>query len=299
VYQGAEKTLLSLGSLGLEALGTLLSDRDAWVRARAAAALVAVGPKAETVLPQLFMALNDRNPNVSEKASQALASMGERVVPELLNMLQSPNASVRQGAAMTLGLMDSKCQALAGDVFLPRLKSKDPFVRGEASMRTTDMGTVGVPIFLKVIDSEDSDLRHRALQGLAEIGDTRPEVLDALIRLLDDPQNTLRLKSSLVLGTFGESHPEVYKKVAPLLASNNTNVRRGIVRSLGSMGAMANPSIPALVFLLEESPDPTLREDAMESLLKMGTTESVEAANRYTKDHYDRTSRRDPVVTEE
>ncbi len=105
-----------------------------------------------------------------------------------------------------------------------------------------------------------------------------------------DPQKTIRLKGAVVLGRLGQKDPSVYPRVAPNLASKDKDVLLGTLRALGGMGGIAEPSLPQMVYFLEESSDPDLRNEASESLIKMGTTASQAAAERYTKGQYDRRS---------
>ena len=288
VNRAAEKAMVSLQEPGAQAFGSLLSDKDSWVRCRAAAALGQMPGDAGSVIPQLVEALHDKDFCVSEKSAIALGAVGDPAVPPLLEALKSNNASARKGAAQALGYMSPDIQKKVGATLLPSLMSKDEFVRGEAAMRITSMGKIGIPVFLAALKESDADLRQRAVDGLDEIGMATPEVIDALIALFKDPQKTLRLKGAVVLGRLGQGDSAVYLKVAPNLASKDKDVLLGTLRALGDMGGVAEPSLPQIIFLLEESPDPDLRNEAAESLIKMGTTASMAAAERYTKGHYDR-----------
>ena len=158
------------------------------------------------------------------------------------------------------------------------------------AMRITSMGKIGIPVFLEALKESDVDLRQRAVDGLGEIGIPTPEVVDALIALFIDPQKTIRLKGAVVLGRLGQKDPSVYPRVAPNLASKDKDVLLGTLRALGGMGGIAEPSLPQMIYFLEESSDPDLRNEASESLIKMGTTASQAAAERYTKGQYDRRS---------
>ena len=119
----------------------------------------------------------------------------------------------------------------------------------------------------------------------------RPDVTDALIVLFKDTQPTLRWKGAVVLGRMGQRDVSVYNKVAPNLASKDNDILVGAMRALGDMGGIAEPSLPQIVFIMEESPDPALRNEAAEALIKMGTTASLSAAERYTRGQYDRRSK--------
>lgn len=286
VYRAAERALVSLGSPGALALSGLLSDQDSWVRCRAAGTLVTMAPDATIAVPALVEALRDRDFCVSDKAVLALGAVGPPAVPALLEALQSTNATARKGAAAALGLMNKDVHAQVAATLLPTLKSKDEFIRGEAAMRITHMGEIGIPVFLEVLKEPDVDLRQRAVDGLGEIGIPRPDVVQALIVLFKDSQRMLRLKASVVLGQLGQKDVSVYKTVAPLLGSKDKDILLGTMRALGDMGGVAEPSIPQMVYFLEEGTDTDLRSEAAESLIKMGTAASMAAAERYTRGQY-------------
>lgn len=245
---------------------------------------------AGNVVPALVEALQDPDFCVSEKAAIALGAVGGPAVPPLIQALKSNSVSARKGAAQALGYMSAEVHSAVGAALLPSLLGKDEFVRGEAAMRITHMGKIGIPVFLSALKENEVDLRQRAVDGLGEIGIATPEVVDALIALFKDPQKTLRLKGSVVLGRLGQRDPLVYEKVRPNLTSSDKEVLLGTMRALGDMGAVAEPSLPRIASFLEESPDPDLRNEAAESLIKMGTTASLAAAERYTRGQYRRPS---------
>jgi HEAT repeat protein len=290
VHRASERTLSTLRETGAEALGSLLSDRDSWVRCRAAAALAPLAPYAKGAISPLVEALHDSDFCVTEKSAIALGAIGEPAVPILLEALKSSDATYRKGAAEALGYMSPAIQSRVAGALLPSLKSPDEFVRGEAAMRITNMGKLGIPVFLTALKEPDVDLRQRAVDGLGEIGVPTPEVVDALIALFRDPQRTIRLKASVVLGRMGQNDPSVYKRVAPELASKEKEVILGTLRALGDMGSVAEPSLPQIVYLMDESPDSNLRTEAAESLIKMGTRASMAEAERFTRSQYRRSS---------
>lgn len=286
VYRAAEHAMVSLKEPGAQTLGSLLSDKDSWVRCRAAAALGRMPDDAGSVVSQLVESLHDKDFCVAEKAAIALGAVGDPAVPSLMEALKSNSASARKGAAQALGYMSPDIQNEVGTAFLPSLMNKDEFVRGEAAMRITSMGKIGIPVFLAALKEPDIDLRQRAVDGLGEIGVATPEVIDALVLLFKDSQKTLRLKGAVVLGRLGQRDSSVYPKVALNLKSKDKEVLLGTLRALGDMGGVAEPSLPQITDLLEESPDPDLRNEAAESLIKMGTTASMAVAERYTRGQY-------------
>lgn len=255
VNRAAEKAMVSLKEPGTQAFGSLLSDKDSWVRCRSAAALGQMPADAGSVVPALVEALHDKDFCVQEKAAMALGAVGDPAVSSLLEVLKSNSATARKGAALALGAMSPDVRL--GEASFSLLLNEDAFVRGEAAMRITSMlGKIGIPVFLEALKESDVDLRQRAVDGLGEIGIPTPEVVDALIALFIDPEKTIRLKGAVVLGRLRSKGSVGLSRVAPNLASKDKDVLLGTLRALGGMGGIAEPSLPQMVYFLEESSRP-------------------------------------------
>jgi len=285
VQDAAARAIGATGEEGVRAFASALSDRDSWVRCRAAEALGELGPNAAAAVPALAHALSDHDFCVSGKASGALGRVGDAAVPALLESLKDGNAAVRRLAADAIAHMGPAVQRRAAEELLPALRSVDAFERGEATLRLAAMGKAAMPVFLDLLWDKDPDLRHKAVDGLAEIGDTSPVVIDALAGLFKDPERTLQLRAAVVLGKFGQKDPSVVARLAPLLRAPDPDTRRGAIQAIGKMGTAAAGSLDTLVAIMNDEADP-LREEAAEALTAMGTTLSLRAAEGYTRKAY-------------
>jgi HEAT repeat protein len=288
VYTAAARATLSLGDPGVDALARLLSDKDAWVRCRAAETLGLARPVASRAVPQLLRALEDHDFCVTGKSVDALGVIGAPAVPGLLELLKDNNPAIRRNAGDALGKMPLDQQSQAVEILLPDFKDKDEFTRGEAAMRLTGMGRVAVPVFLAALHDGDVDLKLRSLDGLEEVGDTRAEVVNTLMETLADPARTVRLRSSAVLGRLGQKDEKLAERLLPLLQSKDTKVLHGVISALGDMGAAGAVALPDLIRLMDTHSETAVRSEAAEALFKMGLTESITAAERRNMEEYRR-----------
>lgn len=288
VYSAAARATLSLGDPGVDALARLLSDKDAWVRCRAAENLGLARPVAARAVPLLLRALEDHDFCVTGKSVDALGVIGAPAVPGLLELLKDNNPAVRRNAGDALGRMPLDLQSRAVDILLPDFKNKDEFTRGEAALRLTGMGRVAVPVFLAGLRDGDTDLKLRSLDGLEEIGDTRPETVNALLESLADPIRTVRLRTSAVIGRLGQKDEKIAERLLPLLQSKDAKVLHVVISALGDMGAAGAVALTDLIRLMDTHGESSIRSEAAEALFKMGLTESITAAERRNMDEYRR-----------
>jgi HEAT repeat protein len=84
----------------VKSLIRVLSDKDWFVRERAAEALSKIG---EPAIDPLIAALKDRNGLVRERAAEALSKIGEPAIDPLIAALKDRNGLVRERAAEVLG----------------------------------------------------------------------------------------------------------------------------------------------------------------------------------------------------
>jgi HEAT repeat protein len=104
VRQGAAEALGRIGPQAAAAylsLTELLGDNDKGMRQAAVAALKRIGGKETSAIPKLIPALSDQA--LAGDVEAILAGMGTAAVQPLIKALEDENASVRAGAAITLG----------------------------------------------------------------------------------------------------------------------------------------------------------------------------------------------------
>lgn len=111
----------------------------------------------------------------------------------------------------------------------------------------------------------DPVMRQCVLQDLD--ADRARSVLPELIRLADDPDPRTRWGALAALGTSGD--PAAVPTLARALERENPGERAEAARSLGAIGAAAEPAIGGLLRLLRED-DQHVEEPAMFALGQMG-----------------------------
>jgi HEAT repeat protein len=283
VYRAAASVLPRWGTAAGTAVAPYLADPEAWLRCRAAETLKDMGPAAAPAVPALAKALEDHDACVSGRAVEALGRVGDPAVQALLTALRDPNPEVRRAAAGAVAALPSGVQAKAAEVLVPALESRDEFERGEAFQRLAAMGPPAASVLRRYLRNKDGDIRLTALQSLGECGDVSPDTLRALAGLFPDADRLVRLKATEVTGSLGSRHPEtVLPFLTAFAASADRESRRGAIRALGAMGTEAAAAVPLLVSYLGGS-DADIREESHEALMRIGTSESLAAAERYAR----------------
>jgi HEAT repeat protein len=90
-------------------------------------------------------------------------------------------------------------------------------------------------------ESSDESLRIAALQAIAERGKQSEPAVPRLIKLLESDDIDVRLNAALALGAIGRS---AVSRLAEALSSKNVEVRYGAALALGLMGKAAESALP-------------------------------------------------------
>ncbi len=169
----------AIGWLGTSAacatidLANALNDEDKAVQLKALWALGRIGDEADSeALDALERALMAADPAISAGAADALAEMGERAVPHVRRALASPEWTVRQSAALALGLLGP----VAANV---------------------------VPDLAKRLNDSHDEVRYRAVEAIGKIGGD--EALELLLRVLPRQRDWLLIHTIEAIGTMGEA----------------------------------------------------------------------------------------------
>ena len=245
---------LSPSERAVAALGRVLSDPDADVRAAAAEALGVSGTQA-AVMP-LLGHLDDSVPNVRAAVVKALARLGDRraVVP-LIGKVQDTRPSVRQAVAEALGeLGDDR----ASSALVLALRDVSEDVRIAALLALGKLGSdQSVLAITSMLEAETrSPVRAAALDSLAAIGSERG--LDTLVETLDSKGSEDRRVAREAIGRVGAK--AMPKLEQCLVGQPSALLAAGCVRALGEIGEGVDPG--AVVGALRRGvvkPRPALR----------------------------------------
>lgn len=201
------RALLRLGpdnpehvSLALPRLIAALSQKSAGIRREAAEALADLGPRAGSAVPALIKALHDEDADVRLAVLAALEEIGagsKAAVSDLTRLLSDHAPEVRTGAAYALGKLGPDAKPAVPD--LQRLlASKDEVeqtVAGYALVRIAPSPMLiqtAVPLLIRALNDETSNLRVEAATLLGQIGGGRADAKSALQKASTDPDDAVR-----------------------------------------------------------------------------------------------------------
>ena len=209
-----------------------------------------------------------RQPRLSPEAMQTASAA-------LRKALSSSDANVRAQAAESLGQLGStdeaNLQALAtavsdGD---PRVQRAATESLGVLLSRDPNMPSDRAVGFLKpALSSPDATIRRHAAEALRGLRGT--DAINAAVQLVDDADRRVQREAIESLGELlsGADAPTA-KSALPVLQkalqSEDPNVRRQIVESLGGLRSIADDVVPLLAKAAED-PDPRVQREAVEAL---------------------------------
>ena len=266
----------------------LLGDREEQVRQAAAATLQIFGAPA---VPPLIAILQTREAwrnkeqwgQIVEVIAQALpremigfTGRREYIVPATVFYEIEECAWVAsqrlQGAAAVLGALGpaaSESVAVLGEL----LRERDQRVRAAAAHALGRIGPHGrsaVPGLARLLGDEDEDTRTAAVESLSKLDPDWPahpehaSVVGALLVRLDQgPERTKRLEGSLA-----KVGPAIVPLLTERLASPSRLVREATCRVLGSMGATAASSLPALQTVAEAADENRYVREAAQAAMR-------------------------------
>ena len=261
------------------AVQTRLGHADAAVRSAAAAALAELGPRAAAALPALLRALKDKDQSVRAAAAGAVgpvaASSPRQAVAALAVLLKhEPDEGVWHDAINSL-----RCLGPHAWVAMPILR--EALMAPHYGWRSTPHKIIAlltrfdpppVELLAAVLAEERSRpiTRRKVARRLGTLGSRARAALAVLRRVLADPQEdegvnrtSLRLDAAeAILAIDPDGGPALATPPLLALLKEPSPIRSQALLLLGRCGAVARPSLPALL----ESLDP---EDS-------GTTSEVE-----------------------
>ena len=140
-------------------------DRDSWMRQEAAAALGKMGPAATAALTEMF---KDDDVFVRDAAAKAMKEVGPTTIPALTALLRDKDDNVRWAAADALGYQGPKAKT-AVPALAELLKDQNNNAQGAAASALRQIGPAAVPTIVKLLRSEDAEVRAEAARILGGI----------------------------------------------------------------------------------------------------------------------------------
>ncbi|MFX1577869.1 MAG: HEAT repeat domain-containing protein [Promethearchaeota archaeon] len=192
----AAQQLASGGSKVVPYVSQLFTESDADIRAKAAAILRHLGPRAVEAIPTLTSYIDDPEPVVQGQVICALARIGTpaiEAIPPLVNQLNSESEDIRI------------CSALATGRILGKKEAKNKTLKA----------------LKKLLDDSSSSVQTAALLTLEDLGEEVEDAIELLISGLRDLNPILALQCAQHLSYHGKSANEAIPDLIEALKSNH------------------------------------------------------------------------------
>lgn len=250
----------------VDALRSVLGDKDLEVRITAVEALASLGRKAAPAGPDLTEVLHDRDPRLRVSAARTLLRINRdtrsTVVPVLLELLgdSTPESTVSQKAFGTLREEEAEEQ------MVPRLlelsRSPDVATRRRAVFYLGDIGPpaeLAVYELLTLLSDSDAVVRFRAAEALAAIDpDASEPAIPILQQSVINPELEFPLRST-ALALLAGLDPGTDAKAVPALIeglhAKDRTTRAESILLLKQIGTAAKPALPVLTEIWRNAKD--------------------------------------------
>ncbi|MDB5388493.1 MAG: HEAT-like repeat protein [Planctomycetaceae bacterium] len=252
-----------------------MSDRNEIVRSVAISSLGKIGRPAIPALPSLIAALRDPHESMSVIIAEVLGEMhapADQVVPTLILATNDPSPNVRLAAIRSLEqFKHSAAPALESLINLLR-NDKSPVIPGCAAKAIGVIdpdGRIGVPVLVEALKSPDYFIRMYAADGLSELGLKAVNALPVLEQSLKDEDVGVRIEAAKAVWKVGGNLKQVIPVLKEVLESGETFPTMCAVAVVAEMGSDAADLFPEIRKLLTSSVS-SIKERAVVALGKMG-----------------------------
>ncbi len=147
-------------------------------------------------------------------------------VEPLVKALADSDASVRENAAKTLGMMGPHAGAAISALIIC-LSDHDPYVNGEAANALGRIGKEGVPRLITALRDGAANVRWCAAIALGKIGPDAVEAVTGLSVALGDTEANVRWSAALALGALHVRAREAIPALVRCLHDRDEDVRFG------------------------------------------------------------------------
>ncbi len=210
-------------------------------------AIKAIGPKAETAVPQVLemcWSYEDAR-EVKEAAREALVSMGNAAVPALETALkeQTRYDFIRVAAAEALFRIKRDSKAL--DTLAAIFRGKDGGARRDAEESLVRLGVDAVPLLTQCLSDENVETRTLAADALGEIGPAAKSATKELDAARKHSDDNVRLHAARALWKVARDPAAITTLIEVL--EKQVKVSYFAAISLGEIGPEAKAAVPALM----------------------------------------------------
>lgn len=193
---------IALGAIGPQAkpatpvLLKLLNDKTTSIRAHAAEALGQIGPAiGEEAIRRLTDALGDRNHIVKQSAVIALGRLGsaaKSALPSIDKALAEETIDTRVDAVTAIYNITGDKQRVLPQLIAEVAGDDDPDAAADLLATFGDAARPAVPKFIKLLSSENPDVRYNGAMALGRLGPLAKDAVPALKTLADDEYADVR-----------------------------------------------------------------------------------------------------------
>jgi HEAT repeat protein len=219
-----------------------------YTRETAAHALGLFGPAARAAIPDLMLALPDKEGRVCVEASSALGRIGKDALPALIIALQDSDAQVRYAAVCALSQIGPEIRnALPGLV----QKLEDPVerVRNAAAYTLTTIGMPGTLALIDIAEHGNRDARNAASNVLAASSLSLRMAGSGLSLMAQEESPARRERAIRALGHIRVESSLAVDMALHALEDPSASVRLAAIETLGAMGSRSQSGIPQLARL--------------------------------------------------
>ncbi len=249
------------------ALAKQLQDSDAGRRADAAQKLAKLGADARPAYAALVEALKDQEQSVREPALTAVVALKPTPaeLPVLRTALRDPSPELRIAASRALA--DRGQEAKSELVFLRVLTlDEDASVKEAAQKAVERVEEDLLGILVKSLQDKAPQVRSKAAQELAEMGENAKAALPTLMETLADKNSAVRVKVIEALQAIG---PHAVAVLGEALRDKNLDVRLGAINALSRIGPDARSAFPDLVLGVMDG-NVKVKEETGQALGRLG-----------------------------
>lgn len=251
------------------AIKLLDSNRE---QSTAARVISRLGPAAASAVPALIAALQETPPGARTYVIHALGCIGPAAiaaVPLLHRELADESSNDHVWAAQALGRLGPA--ALVGGELLVELGLRDEPEGCREGLVL--LGASAVPALIRVLESQDAELREKAADFLGSLGLAASQAVPALTAALADHYPDLAERAAWALGRIGPAA----KSAVPALVALLGRILEGrigcdlevIAEAFGRIGVKDDP-VPGLLRRLARSEDDTFHSQALLALGRLG-----------------------------
>ena len=213
----------------------------------------AIWPKLPTILKQRLPVPRPSDPNFPGKIGNALMAVGQEELPQLIVALKDRDPRVRHVAILAIQYMGMKPDA-AVPVLCELLNDPDARVRGSALLALGHMGSKAkpaVPAFIATLRFGRNEylagVRATAAWALGQVGPDARMAVPWLRQSLSDTNPSMRQMAAIALWRINQE-----TNVIPLVIEHfeRNPQEMEVLRTLGEMGPLAKPAVATLLKLI-------------------------------------------------